>query len=363
MSQTVPNPPSARGRFRWLLGLMFILSLLLNISLIWWIWPVDESETARPSERFHSCQPKAKDKIAIVRIEGTIIEGFVGFMSQQVRAAAQDPEVKAVVLVINSPGGTVTASDQLWKQIKDLHEGKWERQSFAKPIVVAMESIAASGGYYVAAPADKIYAQPTTVTGSIGVFATFFDLHQLAEKHGIAVNILKKGELKGSSMFMAMRPEERQEWDQLLEAAYQRFMKLVLEGRDSQKYGKRLKHGLRDEFKLRSSDGADFVRRLADGGIFMAEQAQELGLVDHIGYLEDAVKEAKTLAGLTEARVISYNRPVSLVASLLGISTRQPEPLVNLDDIPGATGRLWFLTPGHELAGVRLPVEWLHHRD
>jgi protease IV len=348
------RPSPVLGLLRWLIRTVFILSLLVNAALLYLLWPTDEG--SGPTERFHSGDKSARQKIAIVRVEGMIAEVFSSFPGQQLREAAQDDHVKAVVLLINSPGGTVTASDQLWKQVKDLHDGKWDRQSFPKAIVVAMESIAASGGYYIAVPADKIYAQPTTVTGSIGVYASFLDVHTLAEKYGVGMNVIKKGELKGGSMFHEMSVDERREWDGLLEHSYRRFMTIVKEGRDGQKSGPRLKHGLRDEIRMTTKEGETFVRRLADGGVFTADQAKQFGLIDEIGYLDDAIKEAKSLAGLSAAQVIMYNRPLSLTQMILGVKSREPEGQLTLNDIPGATARLWYLAPGHELANVKLPA-------
>ena len=347
------RPSALCGMLRWVVRSILVLSLLANAVLFYLIWPSEEP--THLAQRFHSGDKAAKSKIAIVRVEGMIAEVFSSFVGQQLRDAAQDDQVKAVVLLINSPGGTVTASDQIWKQVMDLRDGKWDRQAFPKPIVVSMESVAASGGYYIAVPAQKIYAQPTTVTGSIGVYASFLDVHVLAEKYGVGMNIIKRGELKGGSMFHEMKPEERREWDGLIDHSYQRFMTIVKEGRDGKKDGPRLKHGLRDEIKLTTKSGEPFVRRLADGGVFTADQAKQFGLIDEIGYLDDAIKEAKSLAGLSQAQVLMYNRPLSLTQMILGIKSREPDGQVSLNDLPGATAQQWFLTPGYELAGVRVP--------
>jgi len=353
------GPSGFQAVVGWMLRVVLVLSLLANAYFIFKYMPASTASSGKLTERFHSGNANAASKIAIVRIEGTIVEGLISFASQQIKDAARDDDVKAVVVVVNSPGGTVTASDQLWKQIKDLRDGKSERQSFKKPVVVSMESVAASGGYYIAAPAERIFAQPTTVTGSIGVYASFLDLHEFAQKYGVTMNTIKKGELKGGSMFHAMKPEERREWEDLLEHTYQRFMAIVKEGRDGQKGGPRLKYGLRDEIQLKSREGETFVRRLADGGVFNADQARDLGLVDQIGYLEDAIQESKKLAGLTEARVVSYDRPFTLLGALIGIRHREADGALHLNDIPGVTRRLWLLTPGYELSGIKVPQQFM----
>jgi protease-4 len=332
-----------------------VAAILLSIIFILFLWSTINGN--RLGERHYAGDEHAPDKIAIVRVDGPILEGFLGYANQQLQEAARDEDVKAVVLAINSPGGSVTASDQLWKKVKDLRDGRWEKQTGAKPIVVSMGSIAASGGYYIAAPADKIYAEPTTITGSIGVYAPFLDLHKLAQDHGIAMNLIKKGELKASgSMFHEMTAEERIEWDEMLETIFQRFMTVVREGRNEQKqYGKRLKYDLRDEIKLTSKDGKPYVRRLADGGIYTADQAKEYGLIDGVGYMDDAIAEAKRLVGLSQANVIAYNRPPSLLDLALSVRSQPPETAgLNLLDVPGATARLWLMTPGYELSGVKV---------
>jgi protease-4 len=357
------GPPPRRSGvgtfFNWLTRILLVICLFVIFVLLLMLLPTLGGGTGRLTEMHHSGDPSAADKIAIVRVDGPIVEGLLRYPTQQIKDAAADEQVKAVVVAINSPGGTVTASDLLHKQIQDLRDGKWEKQPFKKPVVVAMESVAASGGYYIAVPAQEIYAQPTTVTGSIGVYAAFLDLHGLGEKYGIDVQIIKKGELKGGSLFKEMTPEERIHWEQLIGHSYDRFMKVVTDGRDGQPaYGKRLTLGLRDEIRMTTADGQAYVRRLADGGVFTADDALKYGLIDHIGYLEDAIAGAKRLAGITAARVVTYQRPSSVLDSLLGIE-QQPPDQIRLDQLPGASAQLWYLTPGYELSSITLPANLL----
>lgn len=353
--------PHRRSLFGLFLDILFVFMLLgslaLNFVLFLLLVPdlLDE-ELSTLTERYHSGTSSAKAKVAVVRIDGPIIEGLSGYFHNQLRDAARDDEVKAVVVAIDSPGGTVTASDQLHKQISDLRDGKWPlpsgKTSSPKPVVVAMQAVAASGGYYIAVPGQKIFAEPTTITGSIGVYAPILDLHELAERHGVKMHIIKKGELKASgSMFKELTPEERAEFDEQIEAAYQRFMQIVRDGRKD-----RLKVGLRDEIQMPSlvRQGETVLRRLADGGVFTAQQAKEYGLIDEIGYLEDAVAEAKKLAGLKEARVVVYEAPLSLLDSMLGIRREQPNTQLDLSRLPGMSAKAWYLTPGYELSGLKL---------
>lgn len=352
--QAVP-PPSTVGRiFTWLMRTFFVLSILFNI-LLFNAVAQQAGAVSGLGEKFHSGDPMAVDaKVAIVRVDGLIAEGMTGFAHQQLRAAARDDHVKAVVLAINSPGGSVTASDQLFQAVRDLQEGKWDGQAAPKPVVAAMESVAASGGYYIAAPARTIFAQPTTITGSIGVYAAFFDASKLADKLGLESKLLKRGELKGGgSIFKPMTPEEEREFDEMIENVYRRFQAVVKEGR-----GDRLKFGLRDEIKVPTLDGkTTYVRRLADGGAFSADQALAYGLIDQIGYMPAAIAEAKKLASLPDARVITYTPPFSFMNAFLGLEARQTPPGVRLDLLPGVASRLWFLAPGYELAAVAGTVD------
>jgi protease-4 len=120
-----------------------------------------------------------------------------------------------------------------------------------------------------------------------------------------------------------------------------------------------LKYGLREEIKLETDQGVAYSRRLADGGVFTAQQAKEFGLVDRIGFQEDAIAEARQLANLSEAKVITYEKPLTFVDALLGVRLQASVSQTTLDMLPGVTARLWYLTPGYELAGQKLPFPWL----
>lgn len=361
--QQSPPPPGMLQRFlSWLMRSFFLLSVVLNVLLL--VYVAQELNTdSSVSEVFYSGDPTAKDKVAVVRIEGAIVEGFTSFAHQQLRRAGRDPFVKAVVLAIDSPGGTVTASDELYHTCIQLREGKLPGQQHAKPLVVSMGSVAASGGYYVAVAADLLFAQPTTLTGSIGVYAQLFDVSEGAAKLGIGLPMIKKGELKGSgSPFHKMHPEEEREFSEMLEHAFRRFQSVVEEGRNQRGGTRRLKAALREPLTLTTltTPPETYTRRLADGGIWVADQALQYGLIDHIGYLPDAVTTAAQLAGADAARlrVVRYQRPVTLFDGLLGIQVAsQSERMgsigtIRLRDLPGATARLWYLAPGFELEGI-----------
>jgi protease-4 len=361
--QVVYYQPARRSVWRVLGGLLvawiLIVSLLANVILLLVALPQFLSPGELPlTELYYSGDDTSSDKIAVVRIEGVLLEGSSGFHHDQLRSAARDDAVRAVVLAVDSPGGSVTASDQLHKQICDLRDGKWPLPSGGtsspKPVVVAMGGVAASGGYYISVPGQKIYAEPTTITGSIGVYAAVLDIHELAERHGIRMHLIKKGELKGSgSLLKEFTPEERAEFDEMAEAAYQRFMQIVRQGRKD-----RLKADLREELQVPSlvRQGDTVLRRLADGGIFIAEQAKQYGLVDEIGYLDDAIAEATRLAGLKTPKVILYQEPFSLWNSLMEVRRSPARGSLDLRTVPGFSTRLWYLTPGYELAGLKLEL-------
>lgn len=359
---TIPAPKPRRSFFRWLAWLLLVLSLALNAVLLYRAFGGPASAV---DERFHSGKPLARDKIAVVRLEGVIFEGLTSYAQKQIEQAAKDDAVKAVVLRINSPGGSITASDDLHRRLTELRDGNPAKKTRAKPLVVSMASLAASGGYYVAAPAKTLFAERTTLTGSIGVFAAFPNVTELADKYGVRMDIIKAGAVKDSgSMFHTMTPQERQLWQDLVDHSYRRFIAVVEEGRPRLK-GKMLEPVYERMIPARDTRGdvlhdkdgkeklVKYERQRADGGIFTADQAKELGLIDQVGTLEDALAEAKALAGLDdEARVVTYDRPATLMNTLFGIDLGSPDGRLDTSRLAaGTVPRLWYLAPQCEAAG------------
>lgn len=344
----IPQPPAAGQRFgRWLVRTLLVLSIVFNIYLLFVLSLYSGRDTI--SEKYVSGERFAKDKIAIIRVDGVIAEGMIQHILKEIEQAGRDESIKAMVLAINSPGGTITASDELHKHITDFQQGKLLKQETPKPVIVSMGSVAASGGYYIAAPADYIFAQPTTITASIGVYAALPDIHELIEKHGIKVNIIKRGELKaGGSPYKKLEPEEEREISELIENSFQRFLKIVEDGRKG-----KLKVGLRDEltFETEKDPKQKYVRRLADGGVHLVENALKYGLIDQIGYEREAIQYAAQKVGISTYEVIEYQRPLSLWGLILGQSDK-PNTTVRLQNVPGLSAKLWYLTPGYELSGA-----------
>ncbi len=244
-------------------------------------------------------------KIAVVRVQGLIEETLAERVRAQLDRARRDDAVVAVVLRINSPGGYLTASDALYHHVQVFTE------ETGKPVVAAMDAVAASGGYYAACAADTIVAQRTTVTGSIGIVAQYFFLNELMEdKLGIQSVTLKRGRQKDwPNMFSAEMTAEQRDYimEALLDPGYDQFVDVVAEAR--------------------GMDHQD-VLDLATGRIFMGPEARERGLVDEIGYFGRAVDIAREKAGVARARVVEYVRPFGLM-DMFGL-TAKAESLLDL---------------------------------
>lgn len=236
----------------------------------------------------------ARDKIALIDISGTIQNAETGFflnpgdnpvslLLEQLDVARRDSTVKAVILRINSPGGTVVASELMHDEITHF------RKTTGKPVVAVMMDLAASGGYYVACACDDIVAQPSTVTGSIGVIMLMFDVTGTMNLIGLKGEAITSGPFKDAgSPFRAMKPEEREWFEKIVLDMYDRFVKVVSAGRP----------------KLDEA----VVRKLADGRVYTANQALEVGLIDRIATLRDTIDALKKRTGLTNVRLVAYQR-------------------------------------------------------
>ncbi|MFQ5411326.1 MAG: signal peptide peptidase SppA [Phycisphaerae bacterium] len=278
--------------------------------------PADQSLRERVVERHPGW---VWNRIAVIDIAGILTnarefkllsegEHIVSLTMEKLEKAAKDKRVKAIVLRINSPGGTVTASDILYSEILAF------KKKTKKPVVAYFQDVAASGAYYLACAADEIIAQRTTVTGSIGVIMQMADLSGTLAKLGIQTDAIKSGPMKDAgSPFRKMAPEERDLFQSLVDGFYAQFVNAVDEGRP----------GLsRDE-----------VLKLADGRVYNAEQALKAGLIDRIGTIHDAVEVAKKRAHIKAAHVVRYARPLSWSPNVYAQAPRVASATINILNI------------------------------
>jgi protease-4 len=249
-------------------------------------------------EKYHSLSKSARDKVAVIQVNGVIMDGD-GFVKRQIDRARRDDKVKAIVVRIDSPGGTVSGSDYLYHHLCKLRDEK------KVPLVVSMGSMAASGGYYLAMAVgdqkDSIYAENTTTTGSIGVIIPHYDLSGLLERYNVKNDsIVSHPRKQLLSMTKETSPEDREILQRYVNESFKRFKQVVRSGRPA----------FRDDEKT--------LDQLATGEIFSAVQAEKSGLVDRIGFLEDAIQRAIELAGLSpnQVRVVTYKQPLTLMSAL-----------------------------------------------
>ncbi len=251
------------------------------------------------------------DRIAVVPVEGEIAsaDDTIGGtqpttspegLADALRQAGQDASVVAVVLEINSPGGGVTASDEMHQSVLDFKENT------GKPVVVSMGDVAASGGYYVSTAADRIVANETTLTGSLGVIFELTNFSEATDKYGIKQVVVKSGKYKDmGNAFREMTPQEREIIQSIVDESYSQFVDVISEGRHIPK-GR--------------------VREIADGRVYSGSQAKELGLVDSFGGLDEAAATAGKLARTRDTIVVRYVQEPTLTDTLLArLAPQEPQ--------------------------------------
>jgi protease-4 len=273
---------------------LFLIALLSGLPGCF-VVKVNLGPEAQPLEE-EAIAGQGKDKIVLMDLSGTITSeengslvggakepGMLARIREQLDKARLDRNVKAVVLRINSPGGGVTASDMLY------HELKTFRRDTGVKIIAHFIDLGTSGAYYTALAADRITAQPTSITGSIGVTMLRVDASGLMQKIGIQALEISSGAEKGmGSPFRPMSAEEKGIFQRMIDSMYGRFVSVVSEERKMP---------------------ADRVRQLADGRIYTSQEAKASGLIDGIGYLDDAFDQARGLAHLERATIVTYHRP------------------------------------------------------
>jgi len=292
-SRSSPTMRTARKRSGWRIfwGVILVLSVLANILLfILLLGVVAVFATGQKdifAEEVIQKGPRT-NRIVVIRVQNVIDGEQAQEVYSQLKAARQDKRVQGLILRVNSPGGTISASDQIYNEIRKY------RDETGNPVVAFMQSIATSGGYYASAACDKIVAEPTAITGSIGVIMGHFVFQELLEeKLGIQPVIIKSGLKKDwPSPFESTTQEQRQYLqDKLIDPAYDRFAQIVAHGRPSLTL--------------------DDVKRLGDGSIYGAAEALDEKLIDEIGYMDEAIELVSSLAGIKKAHVVEYRRPFS----------------------------------------------------
>ena len=297
--QIVIQQPSLFGRFGKLLVVALGVAILIIVGLVTKYQSYFGLNEGL-QEKYHSLSKDATKKIAIINLSGTIMEGD-GFVKKQIDRVNEDKDVVAVVLRINSPGGTVTGADFIYHHLRELAKNR------ELPLVVSMGSVCASGGYYIAMAVndeqDAIFAEPTTWTGSIGVIIPHFDLSGLLGNWDIKDDSIASGPLKEmGSMTRPMSAEDRKLLQALVDDSFTRFKEIVVSGRP----------------KFKNDPQA--LDAVATGQIFTADQALAHGLVDKLGFIEDAIARAAELSGNStdDVRCVQYKEQPTFAGALMG---------------------------------------------
>lgn len=303
--QAAPNP-----FFRWLswmgwVGCMLLLTVVLGMMARYHDY-FDESKGIQ--EKFHSGAEFAKDKIAIIEVEG-VIGAIDQHVKKQIDRVKDDDQVRAIVVRVDSPGGTITGSDYIYQHLVQL---KNERKL---PLVVSMGSMAASGGYYVAmavgSEPNTIFAEETTTTGSIGVIIPHYDLSGLLARYDVKDDsIVSHPRKQLLSMTRPVSDDDRVVLEDYMTVAFDRFKEVIKAGRP----------------QFQENEAA--LTELATGEIFAATQAKEKGLVDQLGFLEKAIERAAELAKLKQDsyRVVKYEAPLTVMDALTAVRAEPGQP-------------------------------------
>ena len=358
---SAPPKPPKRGS-----GWKIFSFLLLGLIVVWLVGGAILRNVVHAASRSHSGvelshnleevtiehAAATDNKIAVVEITGVIEGGeighsdmdFVTYIKEQFKAAKNDSDVKAVILKVDSPGGEVMASDEVYHVIQQFQDKS------GKPVVVSMGSLAASGGYYVSSPCRWIVANPLTITGSIGVIMHNYNYRLLFDKIGIRPQVIKSGRYKDMlsgeqepDVFTPQEKKDRAEEEKmvqtLIDETYGTFTNIVKTGRD---WAASKNNG---EGKTLKADWADF----ADGRILSGKAALDEGFVDELGDFDAAVARAKTLTQIHSASMVEYRVPFDLGSVLASVLGKSETPDLKVDmgfDLPRLQpGLLYFLAP------------------
>lgn len=316
------QPWLSKATFRLLLLASIAVNVILGVLISTYFQGIFSQE------KYISGPFTAPNKIAVIDVTGLISDLTVREPIRELETAADDKAVKGVILRLNSPGGEVFGTDRLYRAIERF------KSRSKKPVVVLMEAVAASGAFWAAMPGDKIYAAENCVTGSIGVLLQTFVLTGLLKEWGVEPITFKTGELKDvGSMFREMNDADREELKSLMSGWYEQFLAVILKHR-GEKIG-----------------GEEKLRELANGRVVLGKEAKELGFIDEIGYLDDAVDATKALAGVTgEVRVITYQRQPTVLELF---SAKRQEPLFSRETLTSLQmPRILAMPPSYLATGV-----------
>lgn len=351
MAGPPPRATAPAGGRGWKIFALVLLALLMvsalanlgSLAQLWLAASPADTDSAGAQLREVTLEPAAgKEKIAVIDVQGIIVGGYVSVgeynlptaVEQQLKRAGRDRHVKAVLLRINSPGGEVLAADEVARVL-----GEFQEKS-GKPVVAVMEGMAASGGYYVAAPCRWIVANPLTLTGSIGVIMHGYNYRGLMDKVGVRPQVYKSGRFKnmlsGDRTEEEILPEERQMVQDLIDETFARFKQVIARGR---------------ELAASKNDGAGRSlapdwETFADGRVLSGKQAHDVGFVDELGSFHVAVARARKLAGIEEASLVQYRYPLDFFNLFRLLGQAQSRSLkIDLGwDLPRLeAGRLYFL--------------------
>jgi protease-4 len=279
------------------------------------------------------------DRIAIIDVEGTMAnerqggllragDNPVSLFIEKLDKAARDADVKAVVLRMNSPGGTVVAADIMYHRLQEF------KRKTKKPVIVCVTGMACSGGYYLSCAGDGIIAQPSSVVGNIGTIFQTYSISGTLDKIGVKTVTIKSGQFKDiGSPFHDMSESERKVLEGVNQELFQLFVDVVRKGR--------------------SAIGEQKLQELTDGRVFTAKQALDEKLIDRIGYLADAIAWAKKSAGVKKAKVVMYHRPSSYTPNVYSSTSSKVsglEALVNIE-LPD-----WLTTGGAQFLYLWQPA-------
>ncbi len=344
MGYGYPPPPRRRSRFwtiaGWTIALLLLmalgLSLLFNLFALAALAPAGAQRNVTETQFRTGSSTFGGDRIVILPVIGVIEDSQAAFIADALVSLENNPP-KAVILRVDSPGGTVSASDRIWNDLVNF------RSRTNVPVIASYGSVAASGGYYISAMADTIMAEPTTITGSIGVIMQGFTFSQMLDKIGVEPQVHHSDRATMKDVLNPMRPWEPKDEKlvkNILNQAHERFVKVVTDGRKN------------------VISEADFkAAHLDSGAPFTADEALANKLVDEIGYLGDAIVKAESLAGLIngDAKVTIMERPPTLMTVLMGASAADAKPRANLLSMNGEDIR----RTANELSAPRLEYLWV----